>query len=446
MIFPNKTEFKETMRLAVPVVIGQVGHMMMGVVDSVMIGSVGAAPLAAAAIGHGLFILVLIFGIGVSMAISPLVAMAVGSGNQQQSGTIFRQGLLVNTILGILLSIIGYYLADIVYYLDQPAEVTQLAVQYMQILSVSIIPVMIFQTYRQFIEGLSIMKPAMVVTLLANFVNVFVNWVLIFGNLGAPELGLAGAGWATFCSRLLMAVSLALYISYAARFKQFDPGLKYKTINFKIMRNILKIGIPGGLQYFFEIGAFTGSAVIIGWLGTTPLAAHQIALNLAAISFMFALGISSAASIRVGNAVGRKDIRGTRMAGFSAIILSCSVMGTFGIIFVILRYYLPSLYIDDIAVIDVAASLLIIAALFQLSDGAQAVGIGALRGIADTRIPMIITFFAYWIIGLPGGYLLGFTFGFGVQGVWIALLSALTASAVLLTLRFNIKSKHQVNL
>jgi MATE family multidrug resistance protein len=161
---------------------------------------------------------------------------------------------------------------------------------------------------------------------------------------------------------------------------------------------------------------------------------------------MFALGISSAASIRVGNAVGRKDIRGTRMAGFSAIILSCSVMGTFGIIFVILRYYLPSLYIDDNAVIKVAASLLIIAALFQLSDGAQAVGIGALRGIADTRIPMMITFFAYWIIGLPGGYLLGFTFGFGVQGVWIALLSALTASAALLTLRFNQKSKHQVHL
>lgn len=446
MTFPNKLEFKETIRLALPVMIGQVGHMMMGVVDSVMVGQVGAAPLAAAAIGHGLFVLILIFGIGVSMAISPLVAMFVGSGMQERTGTIFRHGFLVNTILGIMLSIGGYYFAHILYYLDQPDEVTYRAVQYMQILSLSIIPVMIFQTYRQFIEGLSIMKPAMVVTILANFINVFVNWILIFGNLGAPALGLAGAGWATFTTRTLMAISLALYVSYAVRFKPLNPSLRFKTIDFKIIRNILKIGVPGGMQYFFEVGAFTGSAVIIGWLGTTPLAAHQIALNLAAISFMFALGISSAASIRVGIAVGRQDIRGIRMAGFSSIMLSCLVMGIFGIIFVSFRYFLPSLYIDDPAVIDVAASLLIIAALFQLSDGTQAVGIGALRGIADTRIPMFITFFAYWVIGLPGGYFLGFTMRLGVEGVWIALLLALTASAILLTIRFNLKSKHQVRL
>ncbi len=243
-----------------------------------------------------------------------------------------------------------------------------------------------------------------------------------------------------------MAVALALYVSYAIRFKPFNPGLRFKTIDFKIIKNILKIGVPGGLQYFFEIGAFTGSAVIIGWLGTTPLAAHQIALNLAAFSFMFALGISSAASIRVGNAVGRGDIRATRMAGFAAVIMSCTVMGTFGIIFVIFRFFLPSLYIDDQAVINVAASLLVIAALFQLSDGAQAVGLGALRGIADTRIPMIITFIAYWVIGLPGGYLLGFTFRLGVEGIWIALLLALTASAIMLMVRFNIKSKQAVRL
>ncbi len=446
MTFPNKLEFKATIRLALPVMIGQVGHMMMGVVDSIMVGQVGAAPLAAAAIGHGLFILILIFGIGVSMAMSPLVAMFVGSGMQERTGTIFRHGFLVNTILGLILSIGGYYFAQILYYLDQPDEVTYRAIQYMQILSLSIIPVMIFQTYRQFIEGLSIMKPAMVVTILANFINIFVNWILIFGNLGAPALGLAGAGWATFTTRTLMAISLALYVSYAVRFKPSNPNLHFKTVDFKIIRNILKIGVPSGIQYFFEVGAFAGSAVIIGWLGTTPLAAHQIALNLAAISFMFALGISSAASIRVGIAVGRQDIRGVRMAGFSAIILAGLVMGIFGIIFVSFRYFLPALYIDDPAVIDVAASLLIIAALFQLSDGTQAVGIGALRGIADTRIPMFITFFAYWVIGLPGGYFLGFTLQLGVQGIWIALLSALTASAILLTIRFNLKSKHQVRL
>jgi MATE family multidrug resistance protein len=290
------------------------------------------------------------------------------------------------------------------------------------------------------------MKPAMVVTLLANFVNVFVNWVLIFGNLGAPALGLAGAGWATFCTRTLMAVALAIYISRSARYSQFNPSLRFKTIDMQIIKNVLRIGVPSGIQYVFEVGAFTGSAIIIGWLGTVPLAAHQIALNLAAISFMFALGISSAASIRVGNAVGRKDKRGVRFAGFSAMVLSCAVMGTFGILFILLRYFLPSLYIDDPAVIEVAASLLIIAALFQLSDGTQAVGIGALRGMADTRVPMLITFIAYWIIGLPGGYLLGFTFDMGVEGVWVALLCALTASALMLLIRFNLKSRQEISL
>jgi MATE family multidrug resistance protein len=445
-VFDGRSDFKDTTRLAAPVVIGQLGHMMMGVVDSVMVGRVGAAPLAAASIGHSMFILVLIFGIGVSMAISPLVAMAVGAGNDTDAGKIFRQGLLVNTMLGLILAISGYFLSDIFFFLDQPPDVTLLAVEYMQILALSVIPVMIFQTYRQFSEGLAIMKPAMVVTVLANFVNVFVNWILIFGNLGAPALGLAGAGWATFCTRTLMAFALALYIGKASRFKQFNPSLRFKSIDMQIIKRVLRIGVPSGVQYVFEVGAFTGSAIIIGWLGTVPLAAHQIALNLASISFMFALGISSAASIRVGNAVGRKDKHSIRLAGFSAIILACAVMGTFGILFITLRYFLPSLYIDDSSVIGVAASLLIIAALFQLSDGTQAVGIGALRGMADTRIPMVITFIAYWIIGLPGGYLLGFTFEMGVVGVWVALLCALTASALMLSVRFNIKSRHEISL
>jgi len=420
--------------------------MMMGVVDSLMVGQVGAVPLAAASIGHSLFILFLIFGIGVSMAISPLVAMAVGAGNPERCGKIFRQGLIVNSTLGIILSIGTYFASDILFYLEQPAEVAQQAVTYMRILAYSIIPVMVFQSYRQFIEGTSVMKPAMVVTLLANIVNAFINWVLIFGNLGAPALGLAGAGWATFSTRTLMALSLALYVTWSTQFKPYNPGLRFKSIDFTIVNKILKLGIPGGLQYFFEVGAFAGSAIIIGWLGTAELAAHQIAINLAAISFMFALGISSAASILVGNAVGRNDIRATRSAGFSAIVLACLVMGTFGIVFITLRYFLPSLYIDDTGVIEVAASLLVIAALFQLSDGTQAVGIGVLRGIADTKIPMIITFIAYWIIGLPGGYLLGFTFNLGVEGVWVALLCALTFSAAMLTLRFNIKSRQKVHL
>jgi MATE family multidrug resistance protein len=420
--------------------------MMMGVVDSLMVGKVGAAPLAASSIAHGLFMLFMIFGIGLSMAISPLTAMAMGAKKYSECGVVFRQGLLVNIIAGIGLTIAIIFGADIIRFLNQPEEIIEQGAAYMRILAYSVVPVMVFQTYKQFSEGLSLMRPAMVITLLANIINVFANWVLIYGNLGVPALYLPGAGWATFSTRLLMSIAFLLYVSISIQYKPYDPTLHYRRIDFSMIKKILRIGVPGGLQYLFEVGAFVGSAIIIGWLGTNELAAHQIAINLASISFMVALGISAAATIRVGNAVGRDDRAGIRNAGITAFLLSASVMGTFGIIFIVFRWFLPTLYIDNPEVIEIAASLLIIAALFQLSDGTQAVGIGLLRGLADAKIPMFITFIAYWIVGLPGGYLLGFTFGYGVQGIWFALFAALTVSAILLTTRFMIKSKQKVDI
>ena len=446
MNFSYSKEFKETIKLAYPVIIGQLGHMMMGVVDSLMVGHIGAAPLAASSIAHGIFMIFMIFGIGLSMAISPLTAMSVGAKKYKDCGIVFRQGLLVNVIAGIGLTIAIIYGADIIRYLDQPEEIVDQGVAYMQILAYSVIPVMVFQTYKQFSEGLSLMRPAMVITLLANLVNIFANWVLIYGNLGMPALHLRGAGWATFSTRLLMSISFILFVYFSTRYKPYDPTLHYRRIDFSMIRKILKIGIPGGLQYFFEVGAFVGSAIIIGWLGTNELAAHQIAINLASISFMVALGISAAATIRVGNAVGRDDKPGVRKAGISAFLLTASVMGSFGIIFIVFRWFLPTFYIEEQAVIEIAASLLVIAALFQLSDGTQAVGIGLLRGLADAKVPMLFTFIAYWIVGLPGGYLLGFTFDYGVQGIWFALFIALTVSATLLSVRFMIKSKQTVEL
>ena len=432
--------------MAYPVIIGQLGHMMMGVVDSVMVGKLGAAPLAAASVANGLFILVAIFGIGLSMALSPLVAMRVGSDNIYKCGVVFRQGFLVLASLGISLSLFIHFTSDIVELLNQPPEVTGQAIAYLETLGWSIIPMMIFQAYKQSIEGLAIMRPAMIITLMANLANIFANWIFIFGNLGFPAMGLVGAGWATFTTRTLMAISLACYVSISPKFIPYHMRLNFKKIDLDVIGKILKIGIPSGIQYFFEVGAFAGSAIIIGWIGTKELAAHQIALNLASISFTFAIGISAAASIRVGTSVGRKDRVATRSAGFSAIILACVVMGSFGIIFVSLRNFLPTLYIQDQQVTEIAASLLIIAAIFQLSDGTQAVGIGILRGMADAKIPMLITFFAYWVIGLPGGYLLGFIFHLGVQGVWIGLLCSLLVSASLLTVRFNNKSKHTIEI
>jgi len=257
-------------------------------------------------------------------------------------------------------------------------------------------------------------------------------------------LYLPGAGWATFGTRVMMGFSFLLYVTFSYRYKSYNPTLHYHRIDFSMIKKILKIGIPSGLQYFFEVGAFVGSAIIIGWLGTNKLAAHQIAINLASISFMVALGISAAATIRVGNAVGREDQLGLKNAGIAALFLSAVAMGTFGIIFIVFRWFLPTLYIDNQEVIQTAASLLVIAALFQLSDGTQAVGVGALRGIADAKVPTVITFVAYWVIALPVGYVLGFNLNLGVTGVWIGLLLGLTASALMLTVRFNIKSKKKI--
>lgn len=444
MIQIYKNHFYKTFSLALPVIIGQLGFMMMGVVDSIMVGKIGAVPLAASALGHGLTFLVFIIGLGSSIAVTPLVAILVGAKRFEECGIYFRQSLIINLTLSVILFFAAYGSSFLVNIINQPEEVVPLAESYIRILAFSAFPLMLFQTYKQFIEGLSIMRPAMIITVTANIVNVFANWVFIYGNLGVPAFGLDGAGIATIISRLFMALALMAYVIKSKHFTTFDVTLRFRGINFAIIKKILSLGLPSGLQYFFEMGAFVFAVVMIGWIGANEQAAHQIAINLASISFMVAIGISHAGSIRVGNAVGQQNISEIRRAGFAASVLGGSFMMLSGIIFISLNQYLPSLYIDDIKVIEIASILLIIAAFFQIADGVQAVGIGILRGLTDVKGPTIITFTAYWLIGLPTGYILGFIFNLGVEGVWIGLSLGLFFSATFLTLRFNYKSRHPV--
>lgn len=441
-----KSEITSTFKLAYPIIIGQIGVIMMGVVDSMMVGKIGPIPLAAASLGNSLIFLILIIGIGSSIVVSPIVAILVGAKRFSECGVYFRQSLLVNILLSIIM--VGVILVGVNYikYLNQPPEVIELTVVYMTIVGFSAIPLMLFQTYKQFIEGLSIMKPAMIVSLLANIINAFANWVLIFGKLGFPELGLAGAAWATFLSRLFMVIVIMIYVMTNQKFKQYDVTFHFRGINFPVIKKLLSLGLPSGFQYFFEVGAFTFAVIMIGWIGSNELAAHQIAINLASISFMAVLGISQAASVRVGNAMGEQNIPNIRKAGFTAIALGAGIMSLAGLTFILLNNFLPTLYIEDEVVVSIASRLIIIAALFQLSDGTQAVGIGVLRGLTDVKGPTIITFFAYWIISLPIAYLLAFNFNMGVDGVWIGLLIGLTVSAILLTLRFNHKSKQIIHI
>jgi MATE family multidrug resistance protein len=438
---PYRTHLKETVKLAIPVVIGQLGHVMLGVTDSIMVGRVGPVPLAASSLVNSVVHLILVFGLGMTLAITPLVSIARGKGQKDQCGVILRQSFLLNMVVTVFLFAGLLLMAALIRYLNQEAAVTVQAMSYAKIIAFSIIPFMVFQVYRQFIDGLAFTKPAMYVALAANLVNVLGNWVFIFGNLGMPAFGLDGAGYSTLITRSFMAAVLMIYVSRAKRFKKYDPTFRFRNINWPVLRELTRVGVPTGFQYFFELGAFSLSAIMIGWLGSAQLAAHQIVLSLAATSFMVALGISSAGTIRVGHAYGRRNFGDVRRAGFLTTVFTSSMMACCGVIFILFREHLPFIFTKDPAVVQIAVPLIIVAALFQVSDGAQAAGLGVLRGITDVRLPMIITFIAYWVVALPIGYILGFVLGMEVVGVWVGLLAGLTAAAVMLNIRFGIKTR-----
>jgi MATE family multidrug resistance protein len=425
--------------------IGQVGYIAMQVVDNIMIGGLGAVPLAAASIANSIFIIIMVLGLGISYGVTPLAAIAIGAEKTSDCQSFFKHSLIINAVSAVLLVILTFLLSNIIPYLHQPVEVVKPAISYCRILGFSILPLMLFQSYKQFLEGLSSTRPAMIITVAANIINAFFNWVLVYGRFGFPKLELEGSGIATFSSRLFMGLVIFWYAKRARFFAHYDLSLKIRKVSFRIIKKILNISLPTASQYFFEVGSFSFAVIMIGWLGTDQLAAHQIAINLASITYMAALGISSAGAIRVGNAVGKQDVSEVRKSGFTAIALAASMMFLFGIIFITFRNYLPMLYIGDKQVISIASSLLIIAALFEVFDGTQAVGCGVLRGLTDVKGPTLITFIAYWIIQIPVGYTLGFIFHLQVIGVWLGFLTGLIFSAAMLTLRFNKKSKQLVN-
>ncbi|NJD21455.1 MAG: MATE family efflux transporter [Melioribacter sp.] len=435
-----KTHIKETIKLAIPISLGQLGHVMMGVVDSLMVGKVGYTSLAAASLVNGLFFLVLVIGIGMTYASTPLIAIAKGSNNQKDCGKILNHSLIVNVIFSIALMLGTFSLSFLIPHLNQPKEVVREAIPYLQILTLSVIPFMVFQCYRQFLEGLSIPNPPMIIAVAANLLNAFLNWIFIYGKFGFAAMGLSGAGIATTSTRWVMAAVLMIFTLKYMRVKIFEPKFKIKPVDKNLIRKLIGIGLPSGFQYLLEVGAFSFGAIMIGWIGAKQLAAHQIAISLASATYMIILGIASAGTIRVGDAVGKKSIGQIRLAGFSALGLASAVMLTFATVFFLFRNILPTFYNSNQDVIEIASVLLIIAGFFQLFDGLQATGIGILRGLTDVKIPLLISILSYWIVAIPISYLLGFVFKFGAAGVWIGLLLGLASLGVTLLFRFNIKS------
>lgn len=441
MITDFKKHFRINLRLAYPVMLSHLGQMSVQVADNMMVGRIGKEPLAAASFANSLFVVFLVMGIGMSFAITPQTAQADGENDTPKLTAILKHGILVNGLFGILLSSVLFFGDEVMWYFNQPEIVVALAIPYLKIIALSLIPFMVFQAFRQFAEGLGFTKQAMYITIIANLLNVFLNYIFIFGKFGVEPMGLYGAGLATFISRIIMAMLMVAYVYRNHRFAPYWKAFTFGNFSMDLALKNLKLGIPMAFQLIFEVTTFSVAAIMIGWLGTAPLAAHQIAINMASISYMVALGLSSAAMIRVGNQLGKKDYTTMRNAVMTSFMMVIALMSVAALAFIFGRNFLPTLYIEDTEVIEQASVLLIVAGLFQLSDGVQVIGLGALRGMSDVKTPTIITLISYWAIGLPLGYVLGFTFGLDALGVWYGLLAGLSIAAVLLFIRFNSQSK-----
>lgn len=426
------------------------GHTFVAFADNVMVGQLGTAELAAVSLGNSFVFIAMSLGIGFSTAITPLVAEADGAGNKKNAKSALKHGLVLCTILGLSLFGLILLCKPLMHMMKQPPEVVALAMPYLDLVAFSLVPLVIFQAFKQFSEGLSQTKYPMYATIVANVVNIVLNYLLIFGSLGFPKMGIVGAAVGTLVSRVAMVIYIWYILKGKKKFHDYVTGFNFRHIENKVMKKIIGLGFPSALQMFFEVAIFTGAIWLSGVLGKNAQAANQIALNLSSMTFMFGMGLGVAAMIRVGNQKGLSNFSELRRIAQSIFFLTFLVEVVFASLFLIARFWFPTLYLDvkDIGnmadnseVIALSAQLLFVAAFFQISDGIQVVVLGALRGLQDVKIPTLITFVAYWLIGFPICFYLGLYTDLKSTGIWIGLLTGLTASAIMLYIRFNYLTK-----
>jgi len=441
-------EFSYNWKLASPVMLGMLGHTFVSFVDNIMVGQLGTAELAAVSLGNSFMFVAMSIGIGFSTAITPLIAEADSSNNFSKAKSTFKHGLFLCTIIGISMFLLLYFSKSILHsnFLDQPKEVVALAIPYLDLVAFSLIPLIIFQAFKQFSDGLSMTKYPMYATIIANIVNIILNYIFIFGKFGLPAYGIIGAAYGTLISRFIMVIYLWFLLANKERSKRFVTNIKILVLESTMLKKITSLGAPSAMQMFFEIVIFTAAIWLSGLLGKNPQAANQIALNLSSMTFMVAMGLGVAAMIRVGNQKGLSKFKELRRIAFSIFLFAVILAVAFAILFFIFRFQLPKIYVDlsdvsnlndSIEVVNIAAKLLLIAAIFQISDSVQVVVLGALRGLQDVNIPTLITFISYWIIGFPISYFLGKENILGSVGIWIGLLAGLSSASILLYLRFN---------
>ena len=428
-----RQELSAMVRLAAPVVVVQLGSMLMGVVDTLMVGRVSAAAIAAVAMGNLYFYGSSIFGMGALMALDPIVSQAVGAGDEPAIARGVQRGLVLSAALAVVASVLLLFAGPVLTLLRQPGAIVPLAAAYDRIEAPGMLPFYVFVVFRQTLQARHRMAPIVLSIVAGNVINAFLNWVFIFGHLGSPALGVMGSAWATTIARWLTAAIL-----YALCWRDILPHIRpwrADTMDLPALRRMLALGAPIGMQMELEYGVFAAAGLMMGWIGTDALAGHQIALNLASLAFMVPLGVSAAASVLVGNAIGRGDRPEARRAAGAGLVCGVAFMALSGLTMLLLPRPLAGAYTADLTVAGIAATLIPIAGVFQVFDGIQVVSIGILRGTADTRTPMLINVLGFWLIGLPVGMWLGIRQQLGPSGLWWGLTTGLVVVAFALLLR-----------
>jgi len=437
-----RAEASKTIKLAIPIIIGELAQMALHIIDTAMVGAISYQQLAAAALVINVMNIPFVIGIGMTISVSQMVSMAHGRRDGKLVSHYLFNGFILCAVTAILISLLLVFGKNILLHLDQNPEVVRFALPFMQLMGLSIIPMLLFMTLKQFTDGLEFTRTAMLISLLGMPVNILMNWLLIYGNWGFPRLELIGAGWATLITRSIMFVVLALIILKHATFKKYIAVSRSQwRLRKKTIGELLHIGVPSSLQIGMEASAFAVSGIIIGSISAVALASHQIALSCASFTFMVSMGLAQAGSIRVSNAYGRNDWPKISTIGRSTLMVALLYGSICAICFGLFRNQLPKIFNDNAEVLKMAGMLIIFAAVFQISDSTQAIGAGLLRGIKDVKYPTIMIAIAYWIVGLPAGYILAFVFKMGAAGIWLGLIIGLTLASLFLLSRFLKMSK-----
>lgn len=429
-------EYKKTLSLSLPVIIAQAGQIMVGLVDNMMIGHLGCTELAAASFTNTLFQLVVIFGMGFSFALTPVVGQRMASKDFTFIGKALKNGLMTNVSMGVIMVIIMAVLTFLMPFMNQPLSIIESSTNFMLLLMLSIIPMQVFYGFKQFFEGIGNTKLSMNVMLISNVINIIGNYVFMYGKFGAPEMGLYGAAIGTIISRVVMAIVPFVCFLRMKIFRRYLVGFKKSRLSFEGIKRLYLLGLPLGGQTVMEASAFGLCTIMMGWINEISLAAHQIALSLSTIGFMVYQGIGAATTIRVSHLIGADNISKIKTIKTVSIQIMFAYCLFIILLFVGGRNILPVLFTDDSGVISLASSMLVMCAIFQISDGAQIIIAGVLRGFADVKMPAVITFLAYFVIALPISYYCAFTLKIGAIGMWYGFPIGLTIAYFLYYLRY----------